>query len=357
MDIAHSTPSAATLLPLAPYRLFDSHDLDETRDFVARVFCPHELSTTAPRQRLDACHHSAPLHRDASLNYVQYGPGVDIHPGRLRDFFLLQIPLRGGADVRCGTQEMRADARTASLASPTEPLGMRWHDDSPHLILKLSRTGMQRQLEQLTQQPAPGSPLVFDLAVPLDAPALAPVHGFIRCLRDTLESSPDRAFTGSALAMQAEGYLMASLLLCLPHNHAHLLHDGPRHDVVPRTVRRAQAWLTERLDLPVTLAELCAHTGVSARALQTAFRTHCGESPMEFLRRERLERVRSELRSAARHGEPLQVASLAARYGFMHAGRFSTDYRRRFGESPSQTLRGHSDGTPGGQGPTPKMGR
>ncbi|MDP9901448.1 AraC family transcriptional regulator [Variovorax ginsengisoli] len=341
MDIALRRPAA---LPLAPYRLFDSQDLEETRDFVSRVFCPHELATTRPRQRLDACHHSALLHRDASLNYVQYGPGVDIHPGCLRDFFLLQIPLRGGADVRCGPQHMQADPRTASLASPTEPLGMRWHDDSPHLILKLSRTAMQQQLEQLAQRPA-SRPLVFDLAVPLDTPALVPVHSFIRCLRDSLDTG--HAFAGSPLAMQAEGYLMASLLLCLPHNHADMLHDGPRRDVVPRTVRRAKAWLTDRLDLPVTLAELCAHVGVSARALQTAFRAHCGESPMEFLRHARLERVRSELRAAACQGEPLQVASLAARYGFMHAGRFSTDYRRRFGESPSQTLRGQP----------PKMGR
>jgi len=32
------------------------------------------------------------------------------------------------------------------------------------------------------------------------------------------------------------------------------------------------------------------------------------------------------------------VAEVAARHGFLHAGRFAADYRRRFGESPSQTL-------------------
>ena len=77
-------------LPLQRYRLFESHDMDEARESVARVFCPHKLVMVRPRTELDACHHSARLHRDVSLNYVQYGPGVQIDPGYLQDFFLLQ---------------------------------------------------------------------------------------------------------------------------------------------------------------------------------------------------------------------------------------------------------------------------
>ena len=56
--------STAHPLPLERYRLFDSHDLDEAREFVGRVFCPHDLATLRPGAQLDACHHSVPLHRD-----------------------------------------------------------------------------------------------------------------------------------------------------------------------------------------------------------------------------------------------------------------------------------------------------
>ncbi|MES2530366.1 MAG: AraC family transcriptional regulator [Pseudomonadota bacterium] len=339
MDIALSAPAR---LPLERFSLFDSHDLDEARDFVGRVFCPHELSTSQPRRRLDARHHSARLADGASLNYVQYGPEVDIRPGYLKDFFLLQIPLRGGADVRCGAQQMRADVRTASLPSPTEPLAMRWADDSPHLILKLSRTAMQTQLEQLAQRTI-GQPLVFDLAVRLDTPALAPLLSFIQCLRESMEQGD--GFCGSLLADQAESYLMSSLLLCTSHNHSAALQESPRRALLPRAVRRAQEYMTTRLDAVVTLADLCSHVGVSARALQAAFRAHGGQSPMEFLRNARLDRIRSELRASS-EGDALQVAQVAARYGFLHAGRFSTDYRQRFGESPSHTLRAR-----GGDGP------
>ena len=94
--------ATAPRLPLQRYRLFESHDMDEARESVARVFCPHKLLMLRPRTELDACHHSARLHRDVSLNYVQYGPAVQIDPGYLQDFFLLQIPLRGGAEIRSG---------------------------------------------------------------------------------------------------------------------------------------------------------------------------------------------------------------------------------------------------------------
>ncbi|MFP5444638.1 MAG: cupin domain-containing protein, partial [Betaproteobacteria bacterium] len=145
--------STAHPLPLERYRLFDSHDLDEAREFVGRVFCPHDLATLRPGAQLDACHHSVPLHRDASLNYVQYGPAVRIEPGHLGGFYLLQIPLRGGAMVRCGSQAVESHALMASLPSPTEALSMHWHDDSPQFIVKIDRAAVQSRLSALLQAP------------------------------------------------------------------------------------------------------------------------------------------------------------------------------------------------------------
>jgi hypothetical protein len=111
-----------------------------------------------PPQRAVASRHQP------DLNYVQYGPSVDIDPGYLRDFFLLQIPLRGGAQVQCGAQHVDADTRTASLLSPTEPVRMRWADDSPHLIVKIALSALLSHLQSLAQAPMRQAP-VFDLGV------------------------------------------------------------------------------------------------------------------------------------------------------------------------------------------------
>ena len=57
---------------------------------------------------------------------------------------------------------------------------------------------------------------------------------------------------------------------------------------------------------------------------------------MQYVRETRLRRVRDALLSAQ---PDEQIAAIAARWGFGHAGRFASDYRRRFGEAPLETKR------------------
>ena len=323
-------------LPLQRYRLFESHDVDEARESVARVFCPHGLVMLRPRTTLDACHHSARLHRDVSLNYVQYGPGVQIEPGYLQDFFLLQIPLRGGAEIRCGAQQVEATPRLASLPSPTEPLSMRWADGSPHLIVQLARSALLSRLESLLQAPV-GKPLVFDLGVPLDSPTLAPLVHFIDYLRLTLDAGTGLQ-SGGPLAEHAEAYLISSLLMSAGHNHSKALAGGNQRRLLPRVVRKAQEYMSAHADQPLSLADVCREVGCSARALQLAFRQHAGQGPMEFLRETRLDRVRAELQQTSAGATGAGVRDVAQKYGFLHLGHFAAQYRARFGERPSETM-------------------
>ncbi|HJS32464.1 MAG TPA: helix-turn-helix domain-containing protein, partial [Alphaproteobacteria bacterium] len=60
-----------------------------------------------------------------------------------------------------------------------------------------------------------------------------------------------------------------------------------------------------------------------------------GVSPMQYLRNARYAKIRGDLVRA--DGEA-GVTEVALRWGITHMGRFSIEYRRRFGESPSQTL-------------------
>jgi AraC-like DNA-binding protein len=330
-------------LPLAGHRLFDSHDLDETRDFVGRIFCPHRLTTLRPGIQLDARHHSVPLYRDVSLNYVQYGASVGIEPGYLRDFYLLQIPLRGGASIRCGTQRVESHAGLASFPSPTEALSMRWHEDSPHLIVKLDNRALHARLEALMQSPM-DKPLVFDLGVDMDAPAVSAVVGFISYLRSAVDGHAS-FLEHKLLAEQAESHLVSSILLSIRHNYSHRLEAGSAAQrthsmVLPRSVKRAQEFMGSRAELPITLADVCSHVGISARSLQQTFQQYTGASPMAFLRDLRLDRVHAELLASkpdtSAERRPL-VYEVAARYGFFHLGHFSSRYRERFSEMPSET--------------------
>ena len=95
-----------------------------------------------------------------------------------------------------------------------------------------------------------------------------------------------------------------------------------------------KAWLASQAHRSVRVAELARRAGVSPRTVERAFlRTGC--TPLEYLRGVRLERAR---RLLADPGPAMTVAEAARAAGFTHLGRFATEYRRHFGELPSQTL-------------------
>ena len=103
-------------------------------------------------------------------------------------------------------------------------------------------------------------------------------------------------------------------------------------------VDAAKAFMRSRIAEPITVADLCRELGVSRRTLQYSFQEVLGINPVAFLRAMRLNGVRRDLKSAARPADSVQ--DIAARWGFWHLGHFVTDYKRMFGELPSETLRG-----------------
>jgi transcriptional regulator GlxA family with amidase domain len=99
-------------------------------------------------------------------------------------------------------------------------------------------------------------------------------------------------------------------------------------------VQRVDNWIRQHLSQPITLDQLCAAAGVSARTLQEACLAHWGRTPLELVAARRLEAVRALLAA----GAIPTVTEAAVRSGFAHLGRFANVYRRAFGESPSDTL-------------------
>jgi AraC-like DNA-binding protein len=105
---------------------------------------------------------------------------------------------------------------------------------------------------------------------------------------------------------------------------------------LPRGLKKALERLESEPARAWRLEELAAAAGLAPRTLQKHFRRFLGSAPRAFLRELRLTRARQELL----HGPSLtSVTEIATANGFAHLGRFAIDYQRRYGESPSATLR------------------
>jgi transcriptional regulator GlxA family with amidase domain len=104
----------------------------------------------------------------------------------------------------------------------------------------------------------------------------------------------------------------------------------------PSPTRRAADLLADRLYETWSVGRLASALGLSSRTLHRVLRRDLGVSPMRLLRRVRLAQARADLEAA---GRETSVTGVAFDCGFNHLGRFAGEYTRRFGESPSETLR------------------
>jgi AraC family ethanolamine operon transcriptional activator len=82
--------------------------------------------------------------------------------------------------------------------------------------------------------------------------------------------------------------------------------------------------------------KLVEETGVSVRTLEYSFLERFGTSPKAVLKSLRLSGANRELISTVEGS--IQISDIATRWGFWHMGQFAKDYKKMFGELPSETL-------------------
>lgn len=325
---------------------FASADLDEVRAQVGLVFCEHDLRVVGTGQRLDTrvyFRHG----RDIGLGRMHYGAGVDIDPGALKDFFLLQLPVRGHETIVAGGQTVHSTPTMASIVSPSLAFHMRHGASTEKLFMRIDRPAMERQFSQLHNRPVCGA-IEFAPGIDLGSTpgqALQRMAGWM-----FTEASDGGLLDQPLIGARVEELLMTTLLETLAHNQAVVAGDAGT--VSPRFIRRAQEYISDHCHEPLTAGAIAANAGVSARSLFDGFRKYRSTTPMAFLRDLRLDKVHTELEHAC---ELNTVTDTAMRWGFMHMGQFAGAYRRRFGYLPSETLAQAQGGLPRRRPPAKQM--
>src|SRR6185503_17274913 len=322
-------PLGATPL-LERHRIFYSRNAEETRAFLGGKGYQFALSRRDAPQletRLNGLY--VP---NMYFGYVHYGSvSVDFSPSAVRSDYWIQLPLHGAVDASIGRHSVICDPTRAAIASPVhEQCLFKSNADSARIQLALTKDALTRQLAALLGEPV-------DVAVDF-APALDLTTGYGQSLARYVSMAaldleqPGSMLTNPVTMSMFQQLIMTGLLLSHRHNYSEALLRRQRPPA-PRAVKRAIDYLEAHLDAPVTLADLVAASGVPGRTLFKHFRDSKGVPPMRYLRHARLERVRQALA----HAQPGQsVTEIAMSFGFSHLGRFAVEYRRRFGESPSE---------------------
>ena len=163
------------------------------------------------------------------------------------------------------------------------------------------------------------------------------LYGLGRRLVELAAKKPD-LFELPATQSAAEGELLDALFAILqstdPHESTAQERTRQCHSQIVQAIEK---YALDHTVGPLRMTELCEASGVSERTLQYAFKQVLGMSPVTYLNRLRLHRVRRTLRAADQASTT--VTDVALRWGFWHISDFSRAYKRCFGELPSDTLR------------------
>ncbi|ATE62051.1 AraC family transcriptional regulator [Thauera sinica] len=313
------------------FELLRSTDLDETRQLVAGKFCEHRLALARADSVLDYAHRHTRVGQ-LSFGLMRYGAEVRIEPREPESFYLVQLTLAGADRMEVDARALDCTAALASVVGPDQSFRMNWSADCSKLAVRIEREALERHARSLLgDMRCP--PLRFrpDMDVRRGGASV-----WMRTVQQLLAELGGAAglLDSPLLQVQFEQLVMSGLLVWQPNSLSDLL-GRPAPEPLPRHVRLAEEYMHANPGAPITVEELAGLTGVSVRTLYNGFRRHRGMTPMRYLKDLRMERVRQDLLDP---GQPRSVTALAIRWGFLELGRFSADYRERYGELPSATL-------------------
>ncbi|QND45739.1 AraC family transcriptional regulator (plasmid) [Rhizobium lusitanum] len=247
--------------------------------------------------------------------------------------FLIFIPLAGDASFNTSKETFGSSPGRGFITNGIPYGDMHIMGPRQHLTVIIDRNEMINRLSGMLETPIGGN-LNFHPDIDL-------ASGPGRLLQDLAETTfsglaQDTALRQSPLALSNLTGAIANLILeTVPHRFSEALaRIAPAP--APRHVRRAIDFMQANLARPISIADMAAVCHVSVRSLQKGFRDFKMTTPMAYLQHLRLEAAHGELQDAT---PGLTVAAIALKWGFTHFGRFAVDYRLRFGQLPSQTLR------------------
>lgn len=308
-------------------RLFESHDLDEARDRISRVMQPHEV------WRVGRCADGgAGSHMDfvriggIGLGTIDFGEAVQLEVDAIDDYHLLMFCLRGQAETRVDGRVFAASTHQGIVCAPGRDFSAALSPDCEQFVVRLDRAMVRRHA---------GGDVHFNEDIDLRRPGLQPWLEQLRAMATSphLLASAQR---NPLIAVELERLLV--LLLLEGQGRQAAPEAGAGRGIASACVRRAEAYMQAHVADPICLANIAHEAGVPVRTLLDSFKRFRDYTPMQYLKEMRLELARRRLQ---RPDAATRVSAVALDCGFVHLGRFSQAYSRRFGESPSVTLQAY----------------
>lgn len=314
------------------YLWFRSHNLEQARDTISDAYDSHLLEPLGAQRDVDISLHVASLN-SVNFSLVHYGSDVVATVEEGSGIYVL-MPIAGHLEVNSGGQRLFCKPGSGVVLNAGVGFQKIMRNGYKQLVVKFDPEALLQHLGDL-KGIIPSSPIHFDSMMDTSSSRGASwwrtVHYVMEELRNADLSCPQQL-----IYEPLEKLLMQNILRCQSHNYSRALEAPKEFQLTPWYIKKAEDYLQSNYSEAVTLEALAQITGVSPRSLQYGFKKARGITPMQYLKEIRLERVRDKLL----RGDPeSSVTPLALACGFRQLGWFACQYREKYGETPSETLK------------------
>ncbi|WP_397451946.1 AraC family transcriptional regulator [Pseudomonas sp. NA-150] len=257
---------------------------------------------------------------------ISYGDSVHVTSPALETIYHLQILLRGQCLSKAFGKEHYFEPGELLLINPDDPVDLLYSADCEKFILKLPLSVLETTCADLRwHKPSEG------IRFASSRHNLAELDGFMGLLGLVCQE----AETDLVMPRVREHYtqIIASKLLTLLGSN--VVRESLEVQSAP--FERLAEYIAQNLKQDITADSLARLSHMSLRSLYALFERHAGTTPMNYIRRKKLERIQMSLSDPNQRVRNL--TEIALDYGFLHLGRFSEYYKHQFGELPSVTLK------------------
>ena len=323
------TSSAVSVHGSLPHR----SDPDEIQAVVSGILCPHHLTLNSGDSLAGFNLFTHKFGKYCSINKISYGSEVSIKSIGDLGFFSIQLQLSGETVARHGSDVSLLMPGAAAVLSPNHRVSVEWTADSEMLILRIEREGVEQMLATIFED-VPPRPLEFSPLMDGSARSTRSFMSLVNFLYTEIKLN-DFSLNAPQAEAHLEGCLLQSLLYSQRHTYSEALERGLSR-AVPRHVKRAEEYFHCHIHRKISIDEMASAAGVSSRTLFFAFKQFRSVSPVKYFNDIRLRKFRDSLMVSSPN---VTIKEIAGEFGYTQLGRLSVEYKKKFGESPSETLR------------------
>ena len=318
--------------PLSRHLLLQTADVTERSSIASRFTVPHHAELLGGTTRFHSTLHGV-RSRNISLLHTETSGSIVISGVVEAPAYLVALSAHGGCAVRTTATVCWLTPEFAVVLSPGQAFQVSTSLRAETLFVRISAEVMQHELQAMLGGARCAAPVQYSASLPMRSEV---GNRFLRaalrlCRYFNREDVRPEEVTPELETLERR--LVTILLDGHRHNYSRKLAAVSKTG--PWQLRIAEEFIRANAHLPLSLDDVAATAGVSARTLQHTFHQKRGFGPMRFLHDTRLEMARHELLDAPAGASVSQVAS---RWGFLHFGRFAATYQGKYGEKPSQTL-------------------